>query len=164
MGEDKATVLIDGVCMAARVADVMADAGLEPWIVRRQDSPPATFVGASGRSYPVCIEDHDRPRHALWGIVTALEHAEGEPVLVLPCDVPDLTPTELELLLAVVVPSVAWDGQRVHGLCAVVPAEALKRAREFARNGGSVRAFVADFERVAVDGRRLRNANEPGDL
>ncbi|MFK7926696.1 MAG: NTP transferase domain-containing protein [Myxococcota bacterium] len=164
MGQDKAQMRVGGVAMAAVVADVLTEAGLEVWIVRRHDSPSGAFIGATGRVYPVCIEDNDHARHALWGIVTALEHARGGSVLVLPCDVPDLTGSDVQALLAAVAPAVVSDGERVHGLCAVVRAGELKRAREIAVGGGSVRSFVAGFTRVIVDGERLRNVNGPGDL
>lgn len=72
--------LVDYPVAAARLA------GLAPFVVARRDSELPSL------RCQVVVEP-EGPLHPLNGIVAALEHA-GEPLVVLPCDVP-LVPAEL---------------------------------------------------------------------
>ena len=74
--------LLDHPLQAAREAE------LEVLVVAKRDSPlPALDV-------ELLIEP-DEPRHALAGVVAALEHCGGRPVLALACDMPFVTPALL---------------------------------------------------------------------
>jgi molybdopterin-guanine dinucleotide biosynthesis protein A len=78
-------------------------AGMEAVVVAKADSDlPRLEV-------PL-IEEPQRPRHPLCGIVAALEHAGGRPLVVVACDMPFVTARMLAWLAAtgepLVVPSV----------------------------------------------------------
>jgi molybdenum cofactor guanylyltransferase len=68
-------------------------AGLEVRVVAKRDSvlPPLDCA---------VIFEPDLPRHPLCGILAALEHAEGRPILALACDMPFLEPALLLWLAA----------------------------------------------------------------
>ena len=152
-GTDKASVPVDGVAMAERVALAMEAAGLE-----------VRFVGKEPRWRPTVLEQGDR--HPLRGVVAALEDARaagfGGAVLA-PCDLPFVPAEAFSRLLGArgaAVLSAGW----AQPLCGVYPVSALDRARELLEQGGSVRAFAAEAERIAVPAPWLLNVNRPRDL
>lgn len=169
MGRDKARATIGGIAAAARVAAVL-DGICEDVLLVGGDPPP----DAPGRRIP----DPEGPRCALRGLVTALEAASAERVLVVATDLPLVTP---DLLLALV----AWpaadavvpvrDGY-AQPLCALYRREAVlpvARARygdgELALRGLLEAVETARLERDALqeidpDGMALANVNTQEEL
>jgi len=165
MGRDKARIPVQGVPMAERVAGVLAQTGLQVTLIRRgpaQPDEPAWHL-PDGTALPVIREPDDGAPHPLHGVVAALEHARA-PILICPCDVPDLHPDDVRALLGAGPSAVAWDGQRVHPLLAVLDPSVLDRARRLARAGGAVRDLIQGFRRVRLPAQHLRNVNRPQDL
>ena len=107
MGRDKALIPVDGVPLAARIADVLAAAGLDVYLIRRGHPADPPWHLPDGAALPVVHEPDDGEPHPLHGVVTALTHA-GEDVLVCPCDLPALTAEDVGVLLAAPVPANAW--------------------------------------------------------
>jgi len=97
MGRDKATLEIDGVAMARRVADALIAAGCAPVVAVGGD---ATRLGAIG----IPVVDDDWPGEGpLGGIITALRHSERAAVVVAACDLPWLDAPTIERLVATAV-------------------------------------------------------------
>jgi hypothetical protein len=133
-------------------------AGLRPVLVRRGAADGLPWIGADGTPLEVVRERDDGPRHPLNGVVSALEHAAGESVLVLPCDVVGLEAAHLHTL--VVAPCVARVADRVHPLVAHLPADRLPAARALVRDGGAARDLVAGLPECVLDGLLDRNRSE----
>lgn len=107
----KATVELAGRPLIAYPLAAFAKAGLEAIVVAKAetDLPPLDVS--------VVIEPAE-PRHPLLGIVTALEHAEGRPVVACPCDTPFVTGALLRTLAGTLGTAGVHDGQRLHPLLA----------------------------------------------
>ena len=85
MGRDKASLELGGVPLATRLGELLSRFFLEVLLVGGE--PPR---GAPGRFVP--DTGADSQRCALRGLVSALEHASAERVLVLATDMPLVTP------------------------------------------------------------------------
>jgi molybdopterin-guanine dinucleotide biosynthesis protein A len=140
-GSDKALFPVNGVPLARHLADVLADAGLEPWLVVRE--PRRLGV-------PELVEPAG-PRHPLWGVAAAL--ARGEDTFFTPCDLVDLRADQVRALLA--ARAVAVD----HPLLGVYPASLAEVARQVALAGGPVRPVVAGLPSCAIG--PVTNLNRP---
>ncbi len=152
-GTDKASAPVEGVPMAEHVALAMEGAGLE-----------VRFVGKEARWRPTVLEVGDR--HPLRGVVAALDDAFDaglERVVLAPCDLPFL-PTEAFERLLDRAGAAVLAADRVQPLCAVYPVSWRDRARELLDQGGSVRSFAADAERLEVPAAGLHNVNRRDDL
>jgi molybdopterin-guanine dinucleotide biosynthesis protein A len=88
LGGSKATAELAGRPLVAHALAALAEAGVEAVVVAKAETvlPPLEV--------PVVLES-DEPRHPLLGIVTALQHAGGRPVLALACDLPLVPPALL---------------------------------------------------------------------
>jgi molybdopterin-guanine dinucleotide biosynthesis protein A len=110
----------------------------------------------------------DEPRHPLAGIVHALEHAEGEPVLVCAADMPFVTADACRSLLAAphkaLAVVAAADGvlQPTFGVYAPQALETLRAAPPDARLTDTVEQL--DPTRVAFPMRLVRSVNTPEEL
>ena len=127
MGTDKAALELGGVPFAARTARLLDRLFDELWLVGGTPPPEAP-----GRH----VADAAGPRCALRGLVTALESATRERVLVLATDLPLVSPDLLLALVAWPEPDVVVprrDGRR-HPLCAIYRRERVLTPR---RGGGS---------------------------
>jgi len=157
MGEDKALVRVDGVALAKRVADVLAQAGCTPvTLVGRQ--PTLAALGL-----PVLTESAD-DHHPLWGVSAALESLSAPLALFAPCDLIQLDVRALTSLLAAGGPCVAQGPERIHPLLCVLPRELSASARLIAEQGGSAHSLVAELPRVPIAAEALWDANRPVDL
>lgn len=169
MGRDKASLEVDGVSCATRVARRLA-AHCED-VVLVGGEPPAD---APGRR----VADVDGPRCALRGLVGALEACTTERVLVVATDIPFAGDALLLALIAWPVADavVPRDDAGTHALCAIYrrePVLAVAR-RLLAEERLAMRALLeavetrylegADLAAVDPDGSALRNLNTPEDL
>lgn len=157
-GEDKALARVEGRRLVDTVVDALAP--LERvCVVRRPGQAPV-----AGHEVLVGEEGHDR--HPLWGVAVALEHATTPRALVVPCDLVALEADHIHAFLAAAGDgeAVAWDGERLHPLLAILTRDRSVAVRTAAAEGQSVRAFMAALPRVLVATAALRNLNRrPGD-
>ena len=161
MGVDKATVQVDGVAMARRLADTLVAAGCSRVVAIGGDPAALRDLGLE------YIDDEFPGEGPLGGILTAL--ALGSPVVVVACDLPSLRAATVEALVA------ALDGHdgavaftdRAEPLCAVWAdgsAEVL-RGRFDAGERAVHRAIDGlDIAWVVVSAADLHNVNTPDDL
>ena len=157
MGRDKASLPLDGVASATRIARVLGALCAEVLLVGGT-SPP----GSPGRA----VEDPEGPRCALRGLVGALEAARTERVLVVATDLPLVT---LALLRGLARTSDA-DAVVPHPdplpqpLCAVYRrASVLARAREHLAAGRlALRALLGVLAVEWVQGERLQRLDPAG--
>lgn len=169
MGRDKAHVEFDGAPAAERVARLLAGLVSEVLIV---GGAPPPVAGAR------VVADVDGPQCALRGLVSALEAAHSDCVLVVATDLPFVTPDLLLALIAwpeadAVVPR---DEHGRHALCALYRRDpVLAVARERLESGaldlrGLLDAVVPSYvegealARLDPDGVVLTNVNTPDDL
>ncbi len=161
MGVDKATIPIDGVAMARRMADTLVAAGCSQVVAIGGD--PA-LLRDLGLDY---IDDEFPGEGPLGGIVTAL--AVGSPAVVVACDLPRLraaTVTELVVELGGHDAAVAFT-DRAEPLCAVWSSRAAAVLRgKFESGERAVHRAIdgLDIAWVTVTATDLRNINTPGDL
>ena len=104
MGRDKALIVVEGLPLAARTANVLATAGCtNVCLVGRQHT-------LSGLDWPV-IADHGTGYHPLAGVAAVLSRYPAGLVLVAPCDLVNLSATHITALLQHGGPCVASTGR-----------------------------------------------------
>lgn len=91
MGEPKAVVELGGRPLIAYAVAAVIGAGLEPAVIAKADS---VLPELDCR----LIEEPAEPRHPLLGVLSALEAAEGRPVVAVACDMPFVPPDLLAWL------------------------------------------------------------------
>lgn len=154
MGTDKARLPQHGWPMAVWLLGLLEEAGHDAFLVRRGAPDGLPWVRPDGRPVEVVREPEQGDRHPLWGVATALRHANG-PVIIVPCDVPAMTVAVVEALAQ---PGVAV-GERRHPLVAHVPLELLESVEEGAREGVSAGAVLSTLPDIPVDANALRDRN-----
>jgi molybdopterin-guanine dinucleotide biosynthesis protein A len=173
MGVDKALIEIDGVAMAARVANALRAAGCAPIALVGGD------LEALGRLGETTVADVHPGAGPVGGIITAIRALGGsaDGVVIASCDLAFLTSDHVLALTrrfeagdatgCDVVVARTEPGAQVQPLCAVWRTFALERI-ESAFDAGTRSVFgvldvlvVAEVV-VAADG--LRNINTPSDL
>ena len=169
LGRDKSRVELDGVASSTRIARLLA--GLFDEVMLVGGDPPAD---APGRR----VRDVEGTRCGLRGLVSALDAAGGERVLVVATDLPLVTADLLLALVAwpeadAVVPRTA-DGS--HSLCAlyrrdsVLPVAQARLAAGVLELRGLLGAIdtrfldEAEMERLDPGRHALANFNTPDDL
>lgn len=167
MGAPKAGVLLDGRPLLAHVAEAARAAGLTPVVVAKRGSvlPPSDVPR---------WDEPDEPQHPLTGVAAALRQA-GAPIVVVPVDLPYVSPGLLAALAAHPARlAVVEAAGRLHPLLGrfdPADADALEAA---ARAGapvvrtvtelGAVRIGADEVARYGDPARLLINVNRPGDL
>ncbi|MEQ1565764.1 MAG: NTP transferase domain-containing protein [Myxococcota bacterium] len=154
MGSDKARAPYRG-----RPLGVAAAESLRQVCGRVDDGLPWPLP--DGSALEVVLEPDDEEPHPLWGVVSALDAARTERVAIVPCDVPGVTAWDVLLARA---PSVAWDGERLHPLVAVVTRAERARAAALARAGAPARVWVEGFTRVELSPESLTDHDDPASL
>jgi molybdopterin-guanine dinucleotide biosynthesis protein A len=131
MGESKATVELGGRPLVQWPLEALR-AVLDDVVVvaKRSTALPPLDV-------PVWVEP-DEPLHPRAGIVHALEHADGRPVLICAADLPLVTPLVVRTIV------------QAQGTPAVVP-----------RAGGRLQPLLARYEPAALAALRGAPADEP---
>jgi molybdopterin-guanine dinucleotide biosynthesis protein A len=111
LGGSKAMAELAGRPLISYPLAAFAAAGIETVVVAK----PATELPAL--DVPV-ITEPAQPTHPLLGLITALEHAVGRPIVTSPCDTPFVSPALLASLAASSATAVVHDGERLHPLLA----------------------------------------------
>ncbi len=168
MGQDKATLPVDGVAMSARVAGALRHGGCRTVVAIGGDAAALTAVGLETHA------DQMPGEGPLGGIVTALNvlrHRAGE-VLVAACDLPWLTAATVNALREGLAAHAEADvavafGARQEPLCAIWRITVLPEL-EVAFESGE-RAVHRALERFAlvhvrVDAASVVNVNSTDDL
>lgn len=157
MGQDKAHVPVQGKAMGTRVAEVLQAGGCEP----------VTIVGKhdhlQGLGFPVLLEVSPT-HHPLFGVATAMRHAQSAHILIAPCDLVHLDVETIQRLLANDGPCVASDSRGVHPLLAVLPVTWAAKAHALAESSAPASALVEKVQRIVVAPKALFDANRPSDL
>lgn len=156
MGCDKARIEHRGWPMGVHLCGLMEQAGLNAHLVRRGGADGLPWRMPDGRAVAVVRESSSSERHPLQGVVTALDHA-GEEVVVIPCDLPCLTVEALQRLDRAGVAA-------GHPLVARVPFGWLETLREAVQNGTSATEALARLPRLELPPGTLVDRNEPGSL
>jgi molybdopterin-guanine dinucleotide biosynthesis protein A len=169
MGGDKALVQVAGTPLLHAPLQAL----------RRVCRPVAVVARAQTRLPPlgdrppeVWLEDDDAPRHPMTGVVHALRHSGGRPVLACAVDLPLLDAATLRVILtgAAMAPDapavVPRAGDRLQVLCALYRQSALPGLEGFDPSAramdlvGALGPAVIPFE----DDTPFFNVNAPGDV
>lgn len=154
MGSDKARLPLDGWPTATVLCGRLEAAGARATIVRRHDDG-LPWIHPDGRPVPVLLEPDDGPRHPLRGVLAALDAAHAD-VVVVPCDVPDLT---VDALARIARAPCVVDG---HPLIAHIPWVLRDRVHDGVRTGSSVRSVTGVLPAVPLPPDVLRDRNDGG--
>ena len=165
MGRDKATLPVDGVPMAARVAEALRRAGAEPVLAVGGDEGALQALGLTW------VADRHPGEGPLGGILSAFAAvADHDLVAILATDLPDLDATVVRALvtgLGAHDVAVAGD-DRAEPLCGVWRVATCEPvlARAFEQGERAVHRAMAALDRVVVPvpAQHLRNVNHPDDL
>lgn len=168
LGRPKALVELGGRPLIAHPLAHLAEAGIEAAVVAKPDSrlPPLDCA---------VIEEPAEPRHPLCGIVAAMRHAPGRPLVAIACDMPFAGPGLLGLLAEMeeplVVCAVGTEPQPLPGrfVPALLPAleDALERREPLRRTVESLRPRLLggeELERFGDPARLCFNVNSQADL
>jgi len=164
MGRDKALIRWDGVPMAVRVAAALDAAGCRPVFAVGGDAASLEALGLE------VVPDGFPGEGPLGGVITALGAAGGRPVMVVACDLPQLSPPTVAAVLAALrsdVDVAVAVTPRWEPLCAAWSAGALPALRAaFDAGDRDLRGRIATLRRseVAIPEQDLRNVNAPSDL
>jgi molybdopterin-guanine dinucleotide biosynthesis protein A len=153
MGRDKADIEVEGVAMADRVADAMAEAG-------------ALDVARIGDEVP----DHHPGEGPLGGVLTALSWSDEQVTVVAPCDLVEPSADAFRSLVA----GLLADPEAVAAVpapdrplpVALRAAAGVALAERFAAGERSLRAALASLPTTSVDlaAEALADADTPDEL
>lgn len=170
-GEKAGAVLADRPLISYPLA-ALRRAGLDPFVVTKHDRPVDRIPGLG--DVKVVIEPA-LPRHPLLGVLKALRHADGRPVVVLGCDMPLLPPELLRWLAAqpggTVVPRV---GGYLQPLAARYGSDAVAAVKRGVELDASVTGVISGLDAAVIEEASLSrfgnperiftNVNTPDDL
>lgn len=164
MGRDKATLLVDGLAMAVRVAAALRAGGCA-----RVTAIGGDAVALAALGLDVVPDDHpgDGP---LGGILTALDAcADAEAVMVVSCDLPWLTAATVRAVAGAIGDhdAAVAVGDRTEPLCTVWRSSAAIAIRSsFTAGERAVHRMLSalNVADVAVDPASVCNVNAPADL
>jgi molybdenum cofactor guanylyltransferase len=159
LGGDKAAVELDGRPLVTYPLHALRQAGLVPIVIAKPNSRLPALT------YPVVIEPQE-PRHPLLGVVAALMHASGRPALVVPCDVPFLSPTLLRTLADANKTTAVRAANQVHPLIALYSPESLPLLEGAVAAGQSATEALESLDPTYIEAseRETFNVNTPEDL
>jgi molybdopterin-guanine dinucleotide biosynthesis protein A len=159
LGGSKAAVDLRGQPLISYPLAAFAEAGIEAVVVAKADTElPPLEVGV--------VTEPAEPRHPLLGVVTALEHADGRPIVACPCDTPFITAPLLTSLAATERTAAVHDGQRLHPLLArYQPSDLPALRRALAENTSATSAAEGLTPTLIESDRNATfNVNTPEDL
>jgi molybdopterin-guanine dinucleotide biosynthesis protein A len=168
IGGPKAALELGGRPLISYPLLAFGQAGITPVVVAKRETPLPPLADQ------VWYEP-DQPHHPLCGIVTALERANGRPVIVCGCDMPFVTPALLTRLATSEQPLVVpRAGGRLHPLLARYGSGLLEPLRAALAVPRALQHAVAELDPAVIGERELRalgdparllfNVNDPADL
>ena len=166
MGRDKATLEVNGRPLARVAADALRDAGAAEVLAIGGDEAALTELGLR------YVADGWPGEGPLAGVITALDGAQHDRVVILSCDLPDITGGAVTELLAALTPDVdavvAVAGARTHPLVGVYRRgcrSALRRTFDTGerRMRAGLAALTVGLLTLSRD-EWVRNVNFPNDL
>lgn len=165
MGRDKAFIEVDGVPLVRRAADALAQAGAADVRVTGGDPERLRALGLLHDPDPVPFAG------PLAALITAIEGAAHDPVVVLACDLPRVSAAAVVATLDALGPAdaaVPTDGERLQWLHGAWRRRCLSVLQEaFDAGERAIRRAVADLELRTVRGldpTGLADADRPVDL
>lgn len=162
MGGGKAGILLAGRPLITWPLAALRAAGLDPFVVTKTDRPvdgdPAL------RGVTVVIEP-DEPRHPLLGVLEALRHAGGRPVIVIGCDLPLLAPEYLRWLAGFPGGTVApRAGGHLQPLAARYGADAISAVERGVGAGESATGVITGLDPIVIEEDELRRFGDPDQM
>lgn len=167
MGRTKALIEVEGIAMAARVADALLGAGCSSVLLFGGDPDELAPLG-----FPV-LPDRYPSEGPLGGVIGVLQALDGDAdVLIVACDLPALRAADLAPLVTAAADRADADvivATTTHAepTCAIWRASTLALLqRRFDAGERAIHGVFADLDvvEVPVDARALRNINTPEDL
>jgi len=165
MGTDKSLIELDGVAMAERVALTLEAAGCAPVVFVGGDRDA---LAATGRRF---VPDGWPGEGPVGGVLSALSALrEATAVVIVACDLPDLTPDAVRDVIGSGEPGHALrvaDSGRLEPMLGCWPAAAHDEvAHSFHAGSRALHDVIAglDAVRVPVAPAAVRNVNRPADL
>jgi molybdenum cofactor guanylyltransferase len=159
LGAAKPLAPLDGRPLISHPVAAALASGHETLVIAKRHSPlPALDC-------PVAYEP-DVPQHPLCGIVTALRHGAGTPVVVVGCDMPLLTPKLLMWLAETPAPGsvVTSLGKRVQPLLARYAPGDLSALQDALAEKAPLRRAVQSLHPTLISEAELRRFGEPATL
>jgi molybdenum cofactor guanylyltransferase len=159
LGGAKAGVELAGRPLISYPLQALAQAGVTTVVVAKASSvlPPLEAE---------IVTEPDEPRHPLAGVVAALKHAGARGAVVLPCDVPFVSPMLLRVLGSAETTTAVRSSDRIHPLIAFYAEDDLERLEPAVERGDSTTAALESLEPSWIDAieRETFNVNTPEDL
>jgi molybdopterin-guanine dinucleotide biosynthesis protein A len=170
LGGAKATAELGGRPLLSYPLGALAAAGLECRVAAKPDIALPPLPEGVG-----LLPEPPQPRHPLCGIVAALRATAGGAAVVVPCDMPFLTPALIEMLAGAGEPLVALSNRgSLQALPGRYAATLLPELEEALAHGEALRHTVAtlgarvlgeaDLTRCGDPERLLFNVNDGADL
>jgi molybdopterin-guanine dinucleotide biosynthesis protein A len=160
LGGAKATVELAGRPLISYPLKALAAAGIESQVIAKPDCELPPLDGAT----QVLVEPR-WPRHPLCGIVAALRSPPSGAVIVLPCDMPFVTPALLELLVGATEPLVVLSHRgEVQPLPGRYSAALLPKLEPALGRGEPLRETVAALAPRVVDEDEMGCCGDPGSM
>ncbi|HJM41170.1 MAG TPA: molybdenum cofactor guanylyltransferase [Candidatus Thalassarchaeaceae archaeon] len=172
MGKNKATMIVDGSPMIARVAHALRDAGCKSILVAVRDGfQRSEIMGALSHLTDVqCILDNDLERSAKSGLRSALRECAElgiERIQLAPCDMPWIRPQIFERLQEGSRPVMMPKGEHLQPLLSLVHVDvvlaALERAEMRASLKNTLRSVPCQIVEIS-DKACFRNVNSLKDM
>ena len=172
MGRNKATMIVDGSPMVAKVAHALRDGGCKSIIVAVRDGfQRQEIMGALSHLSDVqCILDNDLERSAKSGLRSALRECVEmgiERIQLVPCDMPWINSQVFERLREGSRPVIMPRGEYLQPLLSLVDVKVALGALEQAEMRASLKNTLRSVPCQIMDfaeGSQFRNANAPADL
>ena len=159
LGGSKAAAELAGRPLITYPLAAFSEAGIEAIVVAKATTelPPLDVA---------LVIEPSEPRHPLLGLVTALVHAGGRPVIACPCDTPFVTAALLTRLATSPTTTAVHDGVRLHPLLARYQPRDLLPLQDGLEANASATSIAESLSPtiVTTDPRTAFNINTPEDL
>lgn len=155
MGSNKAQLSINGHSLCHIITDKLKKAGCDEVFLVGKNSLPF--------SIPQLTEswsDH----HPLYGVHTALDHSSNDFCIITPCDIPFVSITTYQRLIAQSVTTILSTSAKKQPLLGIFSTSKRERALFYAQQHRSVMSFVENEAYIVVPDDELHNINHPDDL
>lgn len=157
LGGDKALVPLGGQALISYPLQAAAKAGIEAIVVAKQASrlPPLSCE---------LVLDAQETSHPLCGVIAALEHAGGRPVVTLACDMPFLAPSLIAWLAQQPTSAVVELDGRLQPLLARYEPTMMPVLAHALREGASAQSVLLRAGVPQVGERELARFGDPSRL